>query len=199
MNIITKINWVDILVIIILFRVTYVAFQSGLSHEIFPLFATAGTLVLSLHYYHPIAVFLNQNAMRLPVQLLDLLSFLVLLLGLGIVFKFIGVFVDKVIKVTWHPVVEKFGGLVIGMLRACVVASIVLAILVLIPLPYLQKSIRDRSMTGMYFLGIGPGIYSKVSRILPTMKIEPSAVAGEDVIKRLISDKKLELNTGTAR
>lgn len=199
MNIITKLNWVDIVVIIVLFRVSYVAFQSGLSHEIFPLFATIGAFVLSLHYYHPISVFLSRNAMRLPLQILDLVCFLGLLMGMGLLFKFLGIFADKVIKVTWHPAVEKFGGLAVGLLRACVVASMVLAVLSLIPVPYLQRSVRDRSMTGMAFLRIGPGIYGRISGLLPTMTIGSSAVAGEDVVKALASDKKLEPGPAKAR
>ena len=36
MELITKINWVDVLVAILMLRISYVAFRDGLSHEIFP-------------------------------------------------------------------------------------------------------------------------------------------------------------------
>ena len=61
MNIIMKLNWVDILVVIIMLRTTYVAFQDGLSHEIFPLIGAFSSLVLSLAYYKKIAFIISQN------------------------------------------------------------------------------------------------------------------------------------------
>jgi len=199
MNILTKLNWIDILVIILLFRVTYVAFQDGLSHEIFPLIGSICTVVLALHYYHNLAIFISKHFLNIPVQVLDFLVFLLLVLGMGFIFKFLKVFVDNFMKVTWHPAVEKFGGLVIGLLKATVVVSIVLTMLALLPLPYLQRSIRDRSMTGLYFLKIGPAIYEKVSPILPIFKVETSLAKKEDVLRQLASDKQLDLGRGKSR
>lgn len=191
MDIIAKFNWVDVLVIIILFRVSYVAFQDGLSHEIFPLIGAICTLVLSLHFYHSIAVGIQQNVVKLSVALLDFISFVLLIVAIGLIFKLLRVVVDKVIKVTWHPLVEKFGGLLVGIMRAAVVASVILTVLALMPFPYLQRSIRDRSLTAMYFLRIGPSVYGKVSGALPTIKLESSSADREDIVKDLVEDKKI--------
>ena len=162
MEIITKINWVDVLVLIIVLRISYIAFQDGLSHEIFPLIGTVCTLVLSLHYYNKISVFLTTNLAKIPVETANFLSFFVLIIAIGLLFKLIRLIVDKIIKITWNPLIEKFGGLFAGILRALAVASTVLIIIALIPLSYLQWSIRDRSLIGMYFLRIGPAIHEKV-------------------------------------
>lgn len=192
MDIFSRLNWVDIFVIIIVMRISYVAFQDGLSHQIFPLIGTIGTAVIALHYYHNIALYLYQNAIRLPVKALDFLSFILLLIGVGLIFKLLRVFSDKIINVTWHPLVEKAGGLLFGFMRSCVVASVILMILALTPLSYLQHSIRDRSLMGMHFLRIVPNVYGKVSRLLPTFKVETRTVDREDIVQKLAADKSIE-------
>jgi membrane protein required for colicin V production len=190
MDIITKINWVDLLVIILMVRTSYVAFQDGLSHEIFPLIGTAGTAVVCLQYYHKIALFIG-GAIALPITLLDFLTFLLLIIIVGLIFKLLGILAEKVMKVTWHPMVEKFGGLLVGCLRGSVVVSLVLIILALAPLPYLQWSIRDKSLTGMYFLRIAPNIHSKVCWALPSLKVESGSTGGEGLVQDIASDKSI--------
>jgi len=191
MEILSRFNWVDVLVIIIVFRVSYVAFQDGLSHEIFPLVGAIGTAVLTLHYYHKIALLISQNLVSIPVKIMDFLVFILLIIVIGIIFKLIRVVVDKLIKVTWHPLVEKLGGLFFGVMRASVVASVVLIILALMPIPYLQYSIRDRSLTGMHFLRVAPNIYGKVSAFLPTLTVEGTSADNEGMVRELAADKSI--------
>jgi uncharacterized membrane protein required for colicin V production len=197
-NIISKLNWVDILIVTIVFRISYVAYKDGLSHEIFPLLGSLGTAILSLHYYHSLSNYIYHNAVRLPVALLDFLSFVILLVAIGMIFKLLRMISDKIIKVTWHPLVEKAGGLLVGFMRASVVTSIVLMILALMPLSYLQWSIRDRSLMGTGFLRIVPDIYGKVSGALPTFKVETSKADGTEMIRRLTADKTIVPNKGGA-
>jgi len=190
-DIITRLNWIDILIVIIVFRISYVAFQDGLSHQIFPLIGTIGTAVIALHYYHNISLLIYDNAVKLPIGLLDFLSFILLLVVVGLIFKLLRALSEAIIKVTWHPAVEKAGGLFFGFMRASVVTSLILMILALMPLSYLQWSIRDKSFMGMHFLRIVPGIYGKISGILPTFKVERSPADGEDIVRRLVADKTI--------
>jgi len=191
MELFHRINWVDILVLIIIFRISYVASKEGLSHEIFPLFGGIFITVLSLHYYGKIGQFFYQNLFRMPIVLANFLSFLLLVVIAGMLFKLIKLLLDKIIKIQWHPFIENFGGLIAGVLRASIVASLVLITLALMPLPYLQRSIRERSLTGPYVLRIGPDIYAKTSRILPTIKIEGASAGREAVIESLLADKSI--------
>lgn len=192
-DIFSRLNWVDIFVIIIVMRISYVAFHDGLSHQIFPLIGTIGTAVIALHYYHNIAVYIYQNSVKLPIKALDFLSFILLLIGVGLIFKLLRALSDKIINVTWHPFVERAGGLLFGFMRSCIVASVILMILALMPLSYLQHSIRDRSLMGMHFLRIVPNIYGKVSGLLPTFKVETHVVDREDIVQKLAADKSIEV------
>ena len=179
MEIIAKINWVDILVVILILRTTYVSLQDGLSHEILPLVGSVCMLIFSIHYYTKIASYLYYLGFTLPMVLLELISFILIIVCIGVLFRFIKAIIDKIIKVSWHPLIEKFGGLLAGIMRGAVLASIVLVIIVLIPLPYLQWSVKDRSLTGVYFLRIGPVVYEKTLGFLPTRGLSVSAAAIE--------------------
>jgi len=189
MDIITKLNWVDLLVAIIMLRTTYVAFQDGLSHEIFPLIGVFSSLILSLHYYKKTASLISQAVINLPLNILNLLSFILLFAAVIFIFKFIKTIFENIVKITWHPFIEKFGGLLAGLGKASMITSAILIMLVLIPLPYLKWSIRDRSLVGMYFLKIGPSVYAKTSRFLPAIKGEGASADSEYIVKDIVSDK----------
>jgi membrane protein required for colicin V production len=171
MELITKINWVDILVAILMLRISYVAFRDGLSHEIFPFIGSILIMVLAMRYYAVLGGSISRNMMNMPIELANFLSFLVLVTVLGFLVRLLRLLLDKIVKVQWHPVMEKFGGLVVGMMKAYVITGIVLMTLSLMPLSYLSWSIKDRSLTGKYILRAGPQIYNRVGIFLPAMKL----------------------------
>jgi len=165
MYILSRINWVDVFVVILMARMSYVAFMDGLSHEIFPLIGSIVVFVLSLHYYKSLGDMISQGMGNIPSEITNLLGFVILVVISGFVVKFLKIIIDKIVKVQWHPVIEKFGGLFAGIVKAYIITAIVLTMMALIPLSYLQWSIKDRSLTGKYVLMAGPEIYSK-SRVL---------------------------------
>lgn len=186
MDIVTRLNWIDVIVIIVMLRTSYVAFQDGLSHEIFPLIGAVSTLIIALHYYNTLALAVTRNILQVNTAVACFFSFLALVIIIGIIFRLLRGVVDAIVKVSWHPVLEKFGGLIVGVIRASVVASTVLIILALLPLPYIQWSIRDKSVTGMYFLRIGPEMHANVTALLPGGN---KASTKESLINDIVSDK----------
>ena len=170
MGLITKINWVDVLVAILMLRISYVAFRDGLSHEIFPFLGSILIMVLAMHYYAVIGSFMSRQMMNMPVELANFLSFLILVVVLGLLVRLLRVALDKIVKVQWHPIMEKFGGLAVGIMKAYIITGIVLMTISLMPLSYLQWSIKDRSLTGKYILMTAPRIYDRIGRFLPAIK-----------------------------
>lgn len=195
MDIIRQINWIDVLAVIIIVRISYVSLQEGLTHEIFPLIGTILVLVFGLHYYTTLGEVISRNLFKMPIQLGNSLGFLVLVIGTWLVFGILNALLNKIVKVQWHPLIEKFGGVTAGVVRAFITTSLVLIILALAPLPYFQRSIRDKSVTGMYFLRIGPSIYTSASKYFPYVKIKGPALTTEQIVSNLVSDKPISPNT----
>lgn len=193
MEIIRSLNWVDILVIIVVFRISYVAFQEGLSHEIFPVIGAVATLIVTLNYYNKIGGLISENLIKMPPEISNFLSFLILAVITGLGCKLLKAILDKIIHVEWHPLIERFGGLIFGIARAFITTSLVIMIIALMPLSYLQRSIRDKSVTGMHVLRIGPAVYEKASRLLPAVKgkTKTPSISKDDIVKDLISEKSI--------
>ena len=63
--------------------------------------------------------------------------------------------------------------------------------LALLPLSYLQWSIRDKSLTGKYVLMAGPEIYARLSGFIPTLKAGEHALTKDVILKNLMSDKSI--------
>ncbi len=181
MELISHINWVDILVAILMLRISYVAFRDGLSHEIFPFIGSILIMVLAMHYYTILGGSISRNMMNMPIELSNFLSFLVLVVVLGFLVRLLRIALDKIVKVQWHPIMEKFGGLAIGIVKAYVITGIVLMALSLMPLSYLVWSIKDKSLTGKYILAAAPEIYDRVGRFLPAIK---TGKKGETIVSK---------------
>jgi len=182
MDILAKANWVDLLVVIIMLRTIYISFQDGLSHNIFPLFGSILKLVLALYFYDMLGSALHSVLAIVPVSLCNLAGFFAVIIISGLALKFIKVIVDTIIKVTWHPLIEKFGGMLVGVARGAVASSMVLILLVLVPLSYIQWSVKDKSLCGGFFLRIGPAIY----RAIPGIR-----TGYEKIVQDIISKKDI--------
>ncbi len=135
----------------------------------------------------------------MPVEISNFLSFLLLVAAMGFLVKFLKGILDKIVKVQWHPLIEKFGGLAVGIARAYIITSIVLTVLVLMPLSYLQWSVRDKSLMGKYVLMAGPEIYGKISVFLPTIKVGGEPLNKDLISKDLLLDKSITSKKETPR
>ena len=190
MEYLQKINWVDILVVIVVLRMSYVAFQEGLSHQIFPLFGSIFILVVSLHYYGMLGSLIAGDT-GIPREIANFAAFALLAVVMGVILHFIKFLIDKIIKVEWHPAIEKFGGIITGIVKAFITASLILITLCMVPLPYFQHSIRDKSLTGMSILKVGAAIYESVGRALPVIKITGAAAKSGEIISKVTEDKAI--------
>ena len=189
MEIITKINWVDVLVLIIMFRTSYVAFHDGLSHEILPLIGSFFIVILGLHYYGRVAHILYNSLGVAPIEILNFLSFIALGILVGLIFKIMRVFLDKIMKVTWHPFIEKLGGLAAGLAKGAIVTSVVLVTIAFLPFSYIHRSIADKSLTGMCFLRMAPRVYAEAAKFLPMINAKGAFSDSGYFVKDLLADK----------
>ncbi len=189
MEILSRINWVDILSLILLLRIVYASFRGGLSHELFSTLGVFFNLIVSIHYYSKLGNFVSDTVSGFPLALSNFFSFLMLSTAFALLFRLIRAILDKVIRIEWHPFIEGFGGLVAGTVKAFMSVSLVLIILILLPLPYMQWSIRDKSVTGMFFLNIGPTIYAKTYRQIPGIKTQGEPIDMKEFMRALTEDK----------
>lgn len=164
--IITKINWVDLLILVLFIKITYTGLKRGFSGEIMPLLIIFATFMIALHNYSYIGYLVNVFT-PISESISKLLSFLILACILIIFFAILKKFMLKFGAPEALSFVDKIGGFVLGAFRATLTVSFILVILVLAPLRYLDISVKDNSFLGYKFLKTGPVVYDKLSGIFP--------------------------------
>lgn len=168
-SIFRQINWVDVFVLILLIRSTYVGLKRGFLNEIFKIFGVIVTLFVAIHYYANIAQFLTTQAFfsKLSLPFNEGLSFICLSVSVLLIFKLGGIIARFGIHLEANGPLERMGGLVCGFIRGGILAGLVLFALNLFPFDYLKKSINENSLSGFRVIKVGPTVHDTIIRISP--------------------------------
>lgn len=171
-NIFRQINWVDLFVLILLVRGTYVGLRRGFLNEIFKIFGIIVALFVSIRYYPKAAQFLSTQVFfsKLSPSLNEGISFACLMLAVMLIFILGRVIVRFAIHLEVAPLLEKIGGVVCGFIRGSIIAGLILFGLNLLPVDYLKRSINENSLSGPRLIKVGPAIYHTIIKFSPAEK-----------------------------
>ncbi|MDD5730673.1 MAG: CvpA family protein [Candidatus Omnitrophica bacterium] len=160
-DIVRQFNWVDILVLVLAARICYIGIKQGFPAELFKLPGTILAIYLSLHYYTMFSDIArdNMNLRIIPLEFLDLISF-VILACLGYLFFIVlrEVFA-RFLKMEAVPKLNKWGGCILSLARAYLLAGLIAYALAISTVGYLKDSVH-RSYSGNYLFKVSPTTYS---------------------------------------
>ncbi|MFY9402162.1 MAG: CvpA family protein [Candidatus Omnitrophota bacterium] len=161
-NILRQFNWLDILILFLIFRVLYISIKGGFVVEIFKLTGLLSAIYLSMHYYLKIADFVR-NALplkeKMPLEFLDFLVFLILA-GIGyLFFLLLRSAFNNLIKIEAVSTLNKWGGLALGSFRSLILSSLLIFLLAISSVPYLKNSTKA-SYFGRRLVSISINIYT---------------------------------------
>ncbi|MBU0504310.1 MAG: CvpA family protein [Candidatus Omnitrophota bacterium] len=162
LDIIKGFNWLDIVIVILIFRIIYVSIRTGIPVELFKLLGTLSAVYLSLHYYTTLSDFLKNlvPAIKIiPLDFLDFISFVALVLLGYIIFVFLREGFSRFIKMEAAQKLNKFGGFVLGIIRSCLVIGLLVFIIAISTISYLKDSVKS-SYLGNRFLKVAPAVYT---------------------------------------
>lgn len=179
-----RVNWADVLAIIIVLRSTYVGSQRGFLGELFYILGIWLIIIFSIHFYVPISNFINKY-LFISLNISNLISFLIIALALYFGFRFIYGLLQKTIKIEVFPAINKIGGSLLGFCKGFIIATLLFLIMLLIPISYITNSAKTRSLFGPFFIKTGVTLYEKSLSII-------SAVEGENLNRLLAGAKPLE-------
>ncbi|MDD4878995.1 MAG: CvpA family protein [Candidatus Omnitrophica bacterium] len=161
-----RINWVDALIVILLFRTSYIGARNGLSEEIFRIIGVLTGLFFSIKFYSLIGSRIN-STISLPQEYVDGATFLILILLSMLSLKLVALGLTKIVKLTFSDQISKWGGFIVGLFRGAVLLSLLFMLFGIIRVDYLVKSVEERSLTGPYVAKIAPNVYQVVARTSP--------------------------------
>lgn len=143
----------------------YIGYRLGLSAELPKLGALIVSFFLSFRYYQLVGdrvaalTFLRVEwACALAMVMLASAVYLAATFG----FRFLG----KLAQMTFHPQLTQAGGLLAGLLRGALVASVVLVVCQQLPSEVLKQSIEAKSFSGGVLIRAAPAVYDTVSLML---------------------------------
>lgn len=187
-DIIKQFNWLDILVIIILFRIGYISVKTGVPVEFFKLLGTLATIYLSLHYYTTLADWIVQRTPlakeKAPLEFLDFVSFLFLAIVGYFIFISLRVVFSRFIRMEATPNLNRFAGLALGIARGFLLAGLIIFMLVISSSSYLRNSVIN-SYLGKRMFKIAPNTYSWLWN-----KVASKFVSGEKLNETLLEVQK---------
>lgn len=173
-----RINWVDILIVILLIRTSYIGARTGLSIEIFKIIGVLLGLYFGMKYYSLIGSWIASKV-SFPPEVSEGIAFLILLLISVLILKLVTLGLEKIVKLTFADKLSKWGGFLVGLLRGGLILSLLFAFFGIIQVDYLVKSVEERSLTGPAIEKIAPFTYQAFSKAtLGEFQIRMPASAG---------------------
>ena len=169
-----KFNWIDLIALLILIRIIYIAVSRGFVIEFFKTLGSLGSLFFSFQFYENLGEFFLKYFHFLG-EFSKLVSFL-LIYGVGwLVIKYIRVILIFLFKVEAHSLIERWFSLFLGIFRASLLISITFFLLHLLNIEYLNKSLE--SSFSFYLLkNLAPKTYvflgNSVEKIAPAIEVK---------------------------
>ena len=164
--ILSYITWIDVLIVILLIKISYEGLNSGFSSGLIPTLGIFAAIVVSLNFYTVLGNFIVSYSV-LSNAYANLISIVIVTFFIRfLVFKIAQMVLRSVIKLAMPAFINKAGGLLLGIVRAGLYISLLLIILSKIPFSYFQVLIMDKSLMAKSFLGIGYSIQKATAALL---------------------------------
>ena len=176
-DILKTINWVDVLIFVISIRIIYIGIKNGFVIEFFKWVGVLFSIFITFHYYSELARLLKS---RLPISeaIAQSLCFGLLWLLVFLIFKLIREGMMLMLKMEAHPLLDKWGGLLVSFLRSILIGSLALVFLQVLGVEYITKNVK-KSFVNSYLFDISPKVYEAwydgfVDKFFPSEKLNLS-------------------------
>ncbi len=157
-EILSQINWVDVLSICILLRCIWKGAAKGIFIEFFKLLGMFFAIFFSIHYYLKLAVILRDRG-HVPVSICEIAAFVLIWIVTLIVFNGIRSLVSLWISGEELNFLSRFGGVLLGALRSVLVAGLTIILLLVPGKEMLSKNVQN-SYSGWRLSQVPLQIYS---------------------------------------
>jgi uncharacterized membrane protein required for colicin V production len=172
-----RLNWIDILVLILLVRVVYISAKTGFVIEFMKMLGVLFSCFFAFHFYTKLASYLA-SCTNMAQASLEVVSFLVIWLVVFWLCQLArnGLFV--VFTVQTLSLVDRWGAAVVSLIRFFLTASMVLYVFLASGYAYMEK-MTVSSFSQKYVLKVAPTVYFKtvngfVVKFFPEQKVNPA-------------------------
>ncbi|MBF0331882.1 MAG: CvpA family protein [Candidatus Omnitrophica bacterium] len=181
-EILKKINWVDILMLVLLVRIVYISAKTGFVTEFMKMLGALLACFFAFHYYVRIAAFMGDATKDMSEPVLQVCAFGVIWLVTFWIFHLVRNALVTVFTVQTMSLVDRWGAAVVSLARFFLTGSMIMFMFLMTDHSYVEKMMVS-SYSQKYILGVAPKIYYTVTngfvvKFFPGQKVNP-AVIGE--------------------
>ncbi|MDP2927223.1 MAG: CvpA family protein [Candidatus Omnitrophota bacterium] len=161
LGLLAQFNFLDFIILIVLFRICYIAAKMGLSVEIFKLSGVIFSTYIALHYYTTLSDLIQRRFLpkAMPLEFMDFIVFLLLIIVGYLCFVGLRSILFRFIQLNAIPKINQFSGLILGIGRGFLVVGLVSFTLVISSVTYLRSSVKHSYLASKAF-AISPQTYN---------------------------------------
>lgn len=141
-------NFLDIVILIILFRICYIALKDGLAMELFKLLGVLSAIYISSHFYTSFSriVKLRYVPEAISPEFVNFVIFILLACVGYTALAFLRVAFCRFMKMEAAPKLNKYGGLLLGLARGYFTIGLLIYVLMISNVSYLVGSVKHSSL-----------------------------------------------------
>ena len=160
-----RVNWVDIIALILLIRVTYISSRIGVGKQILPLLLLCFISAVSLHNYRVIASFFTERY-AFSASFCRFFSYLFMTILFSIGYHIVShVTGFRILSGEMEPGrIEKVGGTALGVVRSTIIIGMILIGLLLMPVRFVENSVK-KSFLGPFCIGASLRVYTVIANL----------------------------------
>jgi len=189
-------NAIDVFILIILALFIIKGLFRGLIIEVFTLAGLLIGYVVALKGFGLVTAIID-SMVELPALLVTTLGFLIIFIGILVIFRVAAGLVKKFAKWTLLGWVDHLCGGVFGMLKGALIASLLALLFSLIPMSEDMQKTQDDSLLFKPIRGVAPAIFNFVQMTFPKTKdfyeeLKEGFSKSSKEVKNRVMEKQLE-------
>ncbi len=159
-------NTFDLIILLIIGFLCVKGLFKGMVLEIFTLIGLLIGYLIALRVKSNLTVFI-QKWIHLPDIVINTISFLLVFMVIIIIFRFIAGRIRQIFKWTFLGWVDRGGGLLIGLLKGSLIASLVILLISIIPLSERVKKEQENSILFSPIRTVAPAVFNIIKTAFP--------------------------------
>ena len=183
LRVLQQMNYLDIVIVILGIRICYIAAKTGIAVEFFKLLGVLSSIYIASHYYTAFSDSFQQRFLHqsVPLEFIDFIVFILLVIAVYLGFVLLRSTFYRFMKMEAAPELNKFGGLILGLLRVYFTIGLLVYALMISSVHYLSSSVAH-SYIGSRFSYVSAQTYNWIwgsvfSKFFPQEKL--NSVVGE--------------------
>jgi len=170
----SQVGWVDVVFLLVAIWALIAGYRAGFIKEFTKFFAVLVGLFLTFSYFEPVSLWIKRNSF-IPQEVAIPLSYIGILIVTILITFAILQFLGKLFEVRVFQLLEKLGGMLLGLARYALILGLITHFLFFFPIPFMENSFKTNSITGPYLLTVCTKTFKGLSKliVLPKWQVEP--------------------------